>query len=81
MGCGFAYFNNNLQVLLSGLRSLAVSLNHDRWFSKPFLIRRYNITTLLEEGGLKGLSLWTRNRAVQRVTTSGVWTFLPPDRG
>ena len=53
MGCGFAYFNNNLRVLLSGLRSLAVSLNHDHCFSKPFLIQRYNIATLLEEGGLK----------------------------
>lgn len=53
MGCGFAYFNNNLRVLLSGLRSLAVFLNHDHCFSKPFLIQRYNISTLLEEGGLK----------------------------
>ena len=53
MGCGFAYFNNNLRVLLSGLHSLAVSLNHDHCFSKPFLIQRYNIATLLEEGGLK----------------------------
>lgn len=52
MGSGFAYFNNN-PVLLSGRCSLAVSLNDDRRFNKPFLIRRYNNTTLLEEGGLK----------------------------
>jgi hypothetical protein len=55
-------------VLLSGPCSLAVSLKDDHRFNKPFLIQRHNNATLLEEGGLKGLSLWPINKMVQWVT-------------
>ena len=75
MGCGLAYFNRNLGFFcLVCAHRLSPLLSNDRYFNKPFLIRRYNNATLLEEGGLKGFALLAGNRTVC-PTAFGLWHF------